>query len=126
MSLSESSKPAPVPAVGATHAEPVRADLDLITAHRPSVCSAAEGIETIHIVGGASANSEAIEHGIADVLYVTRVLTEHDTDVRMGWPLAGDSGYQQVACGVSHFVASGRSVLSAVPCSLVTCRCGCL
>ena len=61
----------------------------------------AEGIETIHIVGGASAFSEAIEHGIADVLYVTRVLTEHDTDVRMSWPLAADAAYKQVATGVS-------------------------
>ncbi|KAA0168495.1 hypothetical protein FNF31_00376 [Cafeteria roenbergensis] len=64
-----------------------------------SALRAREGIETIHVVGGAAAFSEAIEHGIADVLYVTRVLTDHDTDVRMSWPLAADAAYKQVAAG---------------------------
>ena len=73
----------------------------IVFASRGAGRAAAEGIETIHVVGGAAAFSEAIEHGIADVLYVTRVLTDHDTDVRMSWPLAADAAYKQVAAGVS-------------------------
>lgn len=64
---------------------------------------AAEGadIETIHIIGGASAFTEAVATGVADVLYVTEVVDpEFETDVTMHWPPRTGTAFHKTMTGV--------------------------
>jgi len=64
--------------------------------------SIAEGIETVHIIGGATAFDEAVALGLADVLYVSEIASpEHDTDVGIAWPMGDDTPFRCTMRAVS-------------------------
>jgi dihydrofolate reductase len=60
-------------------------------------------IESVHIAGGGSVYTEAMESLLADVLLVTEVEREDGavirTDAQMLWPLPGNSPYAMVMQG---------------------------